>query len=79
MNSINVHEAKTNLSKILVQVEGGQEFLIARAGKVIARLSPVAPTRAEPGLWKNLRIARDFDETDAELEGQFGAGGVFPQ
>ena len=39
MNSINVHEAKTNLSKILVQVEGGQEFLIARAGKVIARLT----------------------------------------
>ena len=60
IKSINVHEAKTNLSRILVQVEGGQEFLIARVGKAIARLSPVAPTHAE-------------------LEGQFGAGGVFPQ
>jgi antitoxin (DNA-binding transcriptional repressor) of toxin-antitoxin stability system len=78
MTSINVHEAKTNLSKILVVVEGGQEFLIARAGRVIARLSPVAQATAEPGLWCDLKIADDFDAPDAELEGLFGSP-VFPR
>jgi prevent-host-death family protein len=38
---INVHEAKTNLSKLLVRVQLGEEIIISRAGKPVARLTPM--------------------------------------
>lgn len=38
MVTVNVHEAKTNLSRLLVQVEAGEEVVIARNGKPVARL-----------------------------------------
>ena len=41
MATVNVHEAKTNLSRLLKQVEAGEEVIIARNGKPIARLTPV--------------------------------------
>lgn len=49
---VNVHDAKTQFSKLLAQVEQGQEVVIARAGQPIAKLVPyVAPKRkiAPPG------------------------------
>jgi prevent-host-death family protein len=44
MRSINVHDAKTNLSKLLKRVEAGEEVVIARAGKPIARILPIQDT-----------------------------------
>ncbi len=45
MTTVNVHEAKTNLSRLLARVEAGEEIVIARGGKPIARLEPfTAPT-----------------------------------
>ena len=41
MITVNVHEAKTNLSRLLAQVEAGEEVIIARNGKPVARLAPV--------------------------------------
>lgn len=41
MTTVNVHEAKTNLSRLLAEVEKGEEVTIARAGKPVARLVPV--------------------------------------
>ena len=41
---VNVHEAKTQLSRLLLQVEQGEEIWIARAGKPVARLSAWVPT-----------------------------------
>lgn len=38
MKSINIHQAKTHLSKLVERVEAGEEFVIARAGKPVARL-----------------------------------------
>ena len=38
MVTVNVHEAKTNLSRLLAQVEAGEEVVIARNGKPVARL-----------------------------------------
>ncbi len=38
MTIVNVHQAKTQLSRLLVQVEGGEEVVIARNGKPVARL-----------------------------------------
>jgi prevent-host-death family protein len=43
MAEVNVHEAKTHLSRLLLRVAGGEEIVIARAGKPIARLVPVEP------------------------------------
>ena len=40
MATVNVHEAKTHLSRLLAQVEAGEEVTIARNGKPVARLVP---------------------------------------
>lgn len=42
MKTVNIHEAKTHLSKLLVQVEAGQSFVIAKAGKPIAQVIPLS-------------------------------------
>lgn len=48
MTQVNVHEAKTHLSKLLERVESGEEIVIARAGKPVARLVKHEPPRLEP-------------------------------
>ena len=72
--TVNVHEAKTHLSKLLEAVEAGEEVIIARAGKPIARLVSVA-ARTEPrtpGSWRGrVFMADDFDETPEELIAAF--------
>lgn len=45
MATVNVHEAKTHLSRLLERVEAGEEIVIARANKPIARLVPLEPVR----------------------------------
>ena len=48
---VNVHEAKTHLSRLLDRVSQGEEIVIARAGRPVARLVPAReqPERREPG------------------------------
>jgi prevent-host-death family protein len=60
---VNIHEAKTNLSRLLVEVENGREVTIARAGRPVARLVPAGPPRKrELGLERGqIWIAPDFD------------------
>jgi prevent-host-death family protein len=43
MHQVNIHEAKTHLSRLLMRVAQGEEIVIARAGKPIARLVPIKP------------------------------------
>ncbi len=62
--TINIHEAKTHLSKLLQQVLLGEEIIIAKAGEPIAKLVPFAekPTKRIPGTAKGqLWIAPDFN------------------
>ncbi len=40
MTTVNVHEAKTNLSRLLARAEAGEEIIIARGGRPVARLEP---------------------------------------
>ena len=64
MQTINIHEAKTHLSRLLEQVAGGEEIIIAKAGKAIARLVPLdaAPKKRQLGLLKGkLNVPDDFD------------------
>lgn len=61
---VNVHEAKTHLSRLLEQVAAGREFVIARAGKPVARLVPAreAPQRKRLGELKGrVRVPEDFN------------------
>ena len=64
MREVNVHEAKTHLSRLLARVERGEEVVIARAGKPVARLVPVARARGRRVLGRDkgkVVIADDFD------------------
>ncbi len=64
MKSVNIHEAKTHLSRLLDEVSRGEEVTIAKAGKPIARLVPVTtsrPTRTPGFLRGKIRISDDFD------------------
>lgn len=45
MRTVNVHEAKTHFSKLLARVAKGEEVVIAKAGRPVARLVPVIATR----------------------------------
>jgi prevent-host-death family protein len=47
MKTINIHEAKTHLSRLLKRVAAGEDVVISKAGRPIARLVPVAPPAAE--------------------------------
>lgn len=62
-NVVNVHEAKTHLSRLLKRVSGGDEIVIAKAGKPIAKLVPIGkPGKRVLGLDKGrVSIADDFD------------------
>ncbi len=45
MKPVNIHEAKTRLSKLVERAEAGEEVVIARAGKPVAKLVPLAKAR----------------------------------
>jgi prevent-host-death family protein len=64
MGVVNTHEAKTNLSKLIDEVQNGAEIVIARANRPVARLVPIRekPSTRRPGYLKGkVRIAADFD------------------
>lgn len=48
MITVNIHEAKTHLSRYVEQAAAGEEIIIAKAGKPIARLVPLAPSKLAP-------------------------------
>ncbi len=65
MLTVNTHEAKTHLSRLLTRVSNGEEIVIAKSGKAIARLVPIKQQTIKriPGLDKDKAwIADDFDE-----------------
>ena len=69
MTVVNVQEAKTQLSRLLTLVEAGEEVVIARYGKQVARLVrvvPRPPARRLGGWRDSLRIAEDFDDEIGE-------------
>jgi prevent-host-death family protein len=64
MPQVNVHEAKTHLSRLLARVAAGEEVLIAKAGKPVARLVPLARRRPRRTPGRDVGkgwIAEDFD------------------
>ena len=64
MRQVNIHEAKTGLSKLVERVEAGDEIIIARAGKPAARLVPLTRGRRHRRLGLldgKFRIPDDFN------------------
>jgi prevent-host-death family protein len=60
MRTVNVHEAKTQLSRLLDDVRGGEEIILAKAGEPYARLVPIGtPSRRELGFFPELLGAGD--------------------
>jgi len=71
---VNVHEAKTHLSRLLERVAAGEEVIIGKAGRPVARLVPYVedPRPRVPGRWRNqVRVAEDFDATPEEVLAAF--------
>ena len=64
MIKVNVHEAKTQLSRLLARVSAGEEVVISKSGKPMARLVPWSNEKKNrvPGLDKGLvHVPEDFD------------------
>jgi prevent-host-death family protein len=78
MARVGMHEAKTQLSKLVERAEAGEDVVIQRNGKAVARLVPVVE---EPqslasvrGAWRGrVRMAADFDELPEDIAAAFGA------
>lgn len=69
--TVNVHEAKTHLSKLLEQAHAGEEIILAKAGEPYARLMPLAtePVKRQPGRLPG-KVGEEFFEPlpDGELD-----------
>ena len=78
MNRVNIHEAKTQLSRLVERAARGEAFVIAKAGKPLVKVSAVeAPTQPQRlGFLKGeIEVPRDFDRMgESEVPALFGIG-----
>jgi prevent-host-death family protein len=80
MKAVNIHEAKTQLSKLVDQAAKGEPFIIAKAGKPLVKVVPIdAPTPKKArrlGFMKDqIKVPDDFDRMfDKEIEELFYGG-----
>ena len=78
---VNVHAAKTNLSRLLERAEAGEEIVIGRAGKPIAKLVPYTPERPKRVFGRlkgQIVIHGDFDADNEEIAREFEESVLFP-
>lgn len=75
MATVNIHEAKTHLSRLLERVEKGEEIVIARSGKPIARLIALEPARRPLGFVKGSLDPSFFDPLPEEELAAWDGGG----
>lgn len=86
METVNIHDAKTNLSKLIARAVGGEPFVIAKAGKPLVKVTriedaPEAPRPPRFGMLQGqFNIPDDFDEMGrAEIEEMFYGGSIEPE
>jgi prevent-host-death family protein len=77
--SYNIHDAKTQLSRLIERVERGEEVIISRAGTPVAKLVPLTDTvhRSGRGMLRDrLQLAADWDSTaiNESIAHDFGLG-----
>jgi prevent-host-death family protein len=82
LEQVNMHEAKTHLSRLVERVEGGAQIVINRAGKPAAKLVPVETpvlSRRKLGAWAGSGVTvEDFDAIDSEIEKLVDESEIFP-
>jgi prevent-host-death family protein len=70
MTTVNIHEAKTHLSQLLARVADGETVIIAKAGRPVARLSPIDENETRPPLFGfmagQITVPDDFDTMFAD-------------
>ncbi len=72
--TVNIHQAKTHLSRLIERVRAGEEITIAKAGEPVAKLVPIRPTGGERKLGSargQIWMAPNFDDPIPELEEYF--------
>ena len=77
MNEVSIYEAKTHLSRLVSRAEAGEETVVTRHGRPVARLVPLATRTADrtPGAWRGqVVIADDFDDFTAADERDWYGG-----
>ena len=81
MQVTNIHKAKTHFSRLVERAAAGEEIIIGKAGKPVAKLvqyTEVKPVR-KPGGWKGkVWMSPDFDKADKEIEKLFYDGPIGP-
>jgi prevent-host-death family protein len=74
LKKINLHSAKTNLSKLIELAIQGEEVIICKAGNPVVKLVPFAQKKdkRKPGIWKDkVTITKDFDTLPTEFMEHF--------
>ena len=82
MSITNIHEAKSQLSKLIEQAENGEEVIIAKAGKPVARLIAYKANTSDRagGQWRGkVVIEDDFDQLPEEIAEAFGMDAPHPE
>ncbi|HYJ20697.1 MAG TPA: type II toxin-antitoxin system prevent-host-death family antitoxin [Solirubrobacterales bacterium] len=81
LEQVNMHEAKTHLSRLVERVEGGAEIVISRAGKPAAKLVPIPTGKRKLGVWEGkveLPSDEEWAEIDREIAESFEESEIFP-
>ncbi len=74
MKSVNIHEAKAHLSRLIQRAAAGEEIIIAKAGTPLVKLVPYVATQEvrKPGCWRGkVQMADDFDELPDDIAAAF--------
>jgi prevent-host-death family protein len=85
-DQFNIYDAKTQLSKLVERVEGGEEIVLARNGRPVAKIVPIQRRTSPrvPGGWEGkVWIADDFDDPDGEwgeaIDDMYRKWGIDPE
>ena len=79
MRTVNIHDAKTQLSRLVEQAAQGEAFIIAKAGKPMVKVIPLGPVQAGTAgrlgfMAGEFSVPDDFDQIgSSEIEGLFAA------
>jgi prevent-host-death family protein len=86
MRRVNIHEAKTHLSRLVEEAAKGEPFIIAKAGKPMVKVVPIEPAKDHPrrqfiGCMEGEFVApslQDFNAMDEEIARLFNDGPILP-
>lgn len=79
--TVTIHEAKTQFSKLVRRAEAGEEIVVRRGREPVARIVPLAKrggVRGFGSMKDEIWIAPDFDEANAEIQRMFEESEIFP-